>query len=527
MCVFEKSSIDCVPPCVPVLPDRIGRGAIEIEKKTQKKMINTQFLVGSGVLSGIVCKMVLNGRIGVVEVLVLMVCLAVVIPEILIRLRFFAFLSLNVDESIELPTKNIVGEKYRWLYNHNDVSVRSIQKSYGLSDLFWYLLAPAHAIHQEHTEQEDVRYEITSRLTRKICSVSKTKLRELSKKYVEPVLSGQHLTSMDRERRGNILRLREVFFPIFERVMFELVFQKELPEELNRVLCASAENVIEALKGMLSSHLLTHSHSHSITHTHNSSGGVLRDMDKRNALTIEIERLLIKNQKTLQLDPRLPSKEWALFLQGVVFTTAVVQLSEGAAHIGVALAQNRHVLDQVRAAKDKNLPYYIVDEVLRLWPLFGDAHRMAKNDISIPDAKKGDIQTIKKGTVLIFNYPEFHASETKWDDLNTFNPSRWKTISRKRDLNYIPFGVANNRPCPGARLSRHLLASVVEEIASSCEISSVVTHTRSLPCGGIATLKPRGDRTYSSLSLSLYLSQTTHTSQIHLSGCLCSCTVTS
>ena len=108
-----------------------------------------------------------------------------------------------------------------------------------------YFLAPAHAIHQEHTEASDIRYKITSNLTRKICAVSKSSLQDLAKKYVLPVLAEQNLKTIDTERRhgGHIVRLRSIFFPIFERVMFELVFEKELPEDLNRVLCASAENV--------------------------------------------------------------------------------------------------------------------------------------------------------------------------------------------------------------------------------------------------------------------------------------------
>lgn len=442
---------------------------------------NVKFIVASGVLSGLLAKAVLRGM-GILEIATMFVCLAFVVPEILIRLRFFAFLSVNRDESIEFPTKNVKGDMYKYLYNHKAVNIRSIQKRYGLSDLFWYFLAPAHAIHQEHTEASDIRYKITSNLTRKICAVSKSNLQNLAKKYVLPVLSEQNLKTIDTERRhgGHFVRLRSIFFPIFERVMFELVFEKELPEDLNRILCASAENVIEALKG-----------------------GVLRDMNKRNRLTVEIERLLIKNQKTLQLDSRLSSKEWALFLQGVVFTTAVVQLSEGAAHIGIALAQHPHVMSDLRSSKEKNLPYYVVDEVLRLWPLFGDAHRMASEDIKIPNAKKGEIEMIKKGTVLIFNYPDFHKSETKFTNINTFDPMRWKTL-KKRDLNYIPFGVPNNRPCPGARISRHLLASVVEEFASNCEITSVVEHSRSLPCGGIATLKPRGEKTFLWTTLFMY-----------------------
>ena len=177
-----------------------------------------------------------------------------------------------------------------------------------------------------------------------------------------PVLAEQNLKTIDTERRhgGHFVRLRSIFFPIFERVMFELVFEKELPEDLNRILCASAENVRNYSSNVHSNVISTRTHCARTQVIEALKGGVLRDMNKRNRLTVEIERLLIKNQKALQLDSRLSSKEWALFLQGVVFTTAVVQLSEGAAHIGIALAQHPDVMRDLRSSKEKNLPYVML-----------------------------------------------------------------------------------------------------------------------------------------------------------------------
>ena len=98
---------------------------------------NVKFIVASGVLSGLLAKAVLRGT-GILECATMFVCVAFVVPEILIRLRFLAFLSVNQDESIEFPTKNIKGDMYKYLYNHKAVNIRSIQRRYGLSDLFWY-----------------------------------------------------------------------------------------------------------------------------------------------------------------------------------------------------------------------------------------------------------------------------------------------------------------------------------------------------------------------------------------------------
>ena len=83
-----------------------------------KKVIidsNVKFIVASGVLSGLLAKAVLRGT-GILDCATMFVCVAFVVPEILIRLRFLAFLSVNQDESIEFPTKNIKGDMYKYLY---------------------------------------------------------------------------------------------------------------------------------------------------------------------------------------------------------------------------------------------------------------------------------------------------------------------------------------------------------------------------------------------------------------------------
>ena len=403
-----------------------------------------------------------------------------------------------------------------------------------------------------------MRYLITSQLTRKLCSASKERLESLTQKYMRRLLSPPRAdstaaweksrfwpgstdwTGKDSGDRAEqvIVRLRELFFPMFERIMYELVFDEELPDELNRVICASAENVIEAIKG-----------------------GSARDMKKRRALTCALEKLLIGDKaesctshaKRLGLDPRICAKEWALFLQGVFFTTAVVQLSEGAAHIGLGLAQKPDLVDELRGlifkeaqhegteehtatskppssprmdgrqeskgmgsdgvmrgrrkgATSKKLVEAIVTEAMRLWPLFGDAHRITSEDIKIPegdDPKKSSpdaaiARTIAKGTVLIFNYPKFHAegaSKAYGADWDTFEPKRW--VGRginERQMNYIPFGVTGNRPCPGKRISLVILRAVVREMVELVDLYSPVDHTRSLPCGGLCIVRKRSHK---------------------------------
>ena len=71
-------------------------------------------------------------------------------PAVLIGLRFRMLTEINGDTGYQLPNPalGVTGDEFKKLYNHKAASGRSKQSEYGLSDFFWYLLAPAHAIHQ-------------------------------------------------------------------------------------------------------------------------------------------------------------------------------------------------------------------------------------------------------------------------------------------------------------------------------------------------------------------------------------------
>jgi cytochrome P450 len=118
---------------------------------------------------------------------------------------------------------------------------------------------------------------------------------------------------------------------------------------------------------------------------------------------------------------------------------------------------------QVQVQVHAKIPICLTDvlrETLRVWPLFGIAHRITSDDIEIPTPAGAGTTTTKtktktttiipKGSVLCFNYPKYHSSG--FDDASKFIPERW-AHARERDSNYSPFGAARNRPCPGKRLS--------------------------------------------------------------------------
>merc|ERR1711871_1080861 len=119
---------------------------------------------------------------------------------------------------------------------------------------------------------------------------------------------------------------RHMFFPMFERMIFELVFPEQPCDEAGVQTCtASAENVLDAIKGVSQ-----------------------RKMDTRRALYEYLRTKLDQGAMQEDLDARVSDEEWALFLQGVFFTTGVVQLAEGMAHIATALAQHPEVLKKLR-----------------------------------------------------------------------------------------------------------------------------------------------------------------------------------
>eukprot|EP00658_Telonema_sp_P-2_P019388 TRINITY_DN17650_c0_g1_i5.p1 TRINITY_DN17650_c0_g1~~TRINITY_DN17650_c0_g1_i5.p1 ORF type:complete len:505 (+),score=165.69 TRINITY_DN17650_c0_g1_i5:95-1609(+) len=406
----------------------------------------------------------------------LSLCLALSLPPLFIALRFRALTEINGEEGVQLPdaSLDITGGKFKEVYNSPAADGRSKQSQYGLSDFFWYLLAPAHAIHQEHLESKDVRYQITAALTRKLVAVKEERLIAIAIKHAEALFSADKLGSgsFDASRHtgswdsGFLLgRSRDLFFPLFERMIFELVFEEEaMDDDENRVCCDSAENVLNAIKGT-----------------------ARREMNKRRELCDLLKaKLGQENSLNSKLDERIGQEEWALFLQGVFFTTGVVQLAEGMAHLAVALAQHPQVTEKLRnqPAGDSKYMGHVLAEALRVWPLFGIAHRITSDEIQVDDSDT----VLPAGSVLCFNYPKYHMEG--YEQPERFWPERWNKI-KERNSSYMPFGPTNNRPCPGKRLSQIWMKAVTQVMIERVDLFSSAEHTRSLPCGGPVLMLPR------------------------------------
>jgi Cytochrome P450 len=210
----------------------------------------------------------------------------------------------------------------------------------------------------------------------------------------------------------------------------------------------------------------------------------LRHMEKRRELT----EFLIGKAKDGNVAHPLPevlsTEEQALYLQGVFFNTAIVQMSEAMAHFLMAVAHHQHIQNQL-LADIENDRYFdrVIAETLRQYPLFGIAHRIASEDIAV-DGRT----TIAKGSVLCFHYPEYQRSG--FDNPERFDPDRWESLAG-REASYIPFGVTANRPCPAQALALVTMRAAGREFFRRFACYSTASHTRSIPNRGPCLIVPR------------------------------------
>ncbi|WP_220499372.1 cytochrome P450 [Microbispora sp. H10949] len=378
------------------------------------------------------------------------------LPGRVVALRGWVFTRINGDESIPVPGDLVGVDRFREVYSHPAASGRS--RGAALSDLFWYWLSPGPEMHQEHLEEGE-RYDAVALATRRILSVPRARAEELTRRCVTRALrDGQ-----GRERRG-VVRLRDLTMPAWAEFSYELVFGEECPPYARDLIVGNADDVVTSLK---------------------CCG--LRHMDRRDRLTAYLVESLprLRDDVRRELPPGLTDRERALYLQGAFFNTAVVQMSEATAHVLMALAQHPEVQDRARGGDDRYLDQ-VISETLRLYPLFGIAHRITTGEIPL-----GEGAAIPAGSVLCFDYPSFHRAG--FPDPERFDPGRFAPgHTPVRELNHIPFGMPANRPCPAWRLAPLMMRVAVREILGAYRLDSTAAHTRSLPNRGPCLLTPLG-----------------------------------
>jgi len=321
----------------------------------------------------------------------------------------------------------------------------------GLSDLLWYWLAPGPQMHQEHLEPGE-RYRTVARTTRQVLAVPHRRAGELATAATRRVLA-----ELPAGRTSHV-RLRDLMMPIWAEVYYELVFGEPCPRAARDLIVANADDVVTALKG---------------------TG--LRHLERRDRLTRYLLGRLESGTCPVVLPEPFSRPETAWYLQGAFFNTAVVQMSEAMAHILLCAAAYPAARSQVDddAALDR-----LIDETLRVHPLFGVAHRITSAPIVVDERV-----TLPAGSVLLFNYLAFQRTGPAADD--AFDPARWQRLSRKQ-AHFIPYGVTANRACPARGIAPVMLRAATREVLRRYAIASSAAHTRSLPSRGPAYLTPAG-----------------------------------
>ncbi|WP_206244266.1 cytochrome P450 [Novosphingobium terrae] len=372
------------------------------------------------------------------------------LPPAIIRLRGWVFTRINGEEGIAVPGPLVPVSQFRALYAHPAASGRS--RGAVLSDLFWYWLSPGADLHQEHLEAGQ-RYEDVAEATRRFLAMRKDKASDLATRSMRQVL--------DEGREDlHAIRLRDLMMPVWAGFYHELVFGKPCSPEVRDLIVGNADDVVTALKG-----------------------SSLRHMRRREALTAWLEQRLREGALIGRLPVTLSLKEQALYLQGVFFNTAVVQMSEAMTHLMLALAQHRAVQARVLSAlEDDRLLDRVIAETLRQFPLFGIAHRITQAPIEVAG------QTLPAGSVLCFNYADYQRSG--FSDPDRFDPDRWEGIAGHNQT-YIPFGVTENRPCPAHAIALVTMRAAARALLERFSCESSVSHTRSIPHRGPCILVPR------------------------------------
>ncbi|MFC4031823.1 cytochrome P450 [Streptomyces polygonati] len=375
------------------------------------------------------------------------------LPKAVIGLRVKVFAQVNGPEGVVVPDERVGPDRFAELYAHPAADGRS--RGAGLSDLFWYWLAPGPEVHQEHLEPGP-RYDAVARTTSAILAGGSAELSAAATRCAAAVLDELG------DGEATLVRLRDLMMPVWAEFFYGLVFREPCPPLARRLIVDNAEDVINSLKNTR-----------------------LRHMDRRARLTRYLLRRLAAGEVPHELPAELTTpRDRAHYLQGAFFNTAVVQMSEAMAHLLLVLAARPDLQRRLAEHPDDDHGLgNVMNETLRMYPLFGIAHRITSEDIDL-----GDGIGYPAGTVLCFDYPAYHA--TGYTDPERFDPDRWDHLSVK-DAHHIPFGVAANRPCPAWRLAPLAMRAVTREVLRRFTLHSSVSHTRSIPHRAPCLLVPR------------------------------------
>ncbi|RDI60348.1 cytochrome P450 [Nocardia pseudobrasiliensis] len=374
------------------------------------------------------------------------------LPASVVALRVRIFDLVNGETGLPTPSDRLPIGDFKRLYGHPAANGRSAGAA--LSDLFWYWLAPGPQVHQEHLEPGP-RYDAVAKTTRRILArLDRTAWTELVTRATSRIADELGTHAQHR------VRLRDLMMPIWAEVYYELVFAQPCPRTARDLITGNADDVVHSLKCTRPRH-----------------------MKRRARLTAYLRERIATDPPAEPLPAALTAQEQAYYLQGTFFNTAVVQMSEAMAHLLLAIATNPAVQDRLVADPlDDTYLDHVIDETLWHYPLFGIAHRITTDEIPAT----ANCPAVPTGSVLLFDYPRYQQGDRD----HRFDPDRWSQ-PESRPPQYIPFGIAANRPCPARGFATLTMRVCAREMLRRYHLDSAVEHTRSLPSRGPCVLTPR------------------------------------
>lgn len=173
----------------------------------------------------------------------------------------------------------------------------------------------------------------------------------------------------------------------------------------------------------------------------------------------------------------ISDEQIAKLIMGVFFHTGVIQVSEFVAHTIVALSQNANIQEKLKNnLTDDELMQRVLNETLRLYPLFGITNRITEHDYHMSNG-----QVIPEGMNIIFDFLACHAEGFVNPEI--FDPDRW--LKHKHpDTCYMPFGVGP-RMCPAKKFASDITAILVKRMLKHYSFISSIEHDRPLTGGGL------------------------------------------
>jgi hypothetical protein len=373
------------------------------------------------------------------------------------RLKIFS----NGVETLVLPSDEIRGKKVEWLLAHEHTRSKTGTSARALIEYFHYPVD----CHQENLEDSPLHLSL-AKATDRILSVPSKQLNDIAAQHLA------HIADLiQADKTHAVLRLRDMLLPALAKIFYSIIFRVECSDEVARTLAANTRNVLRAIKGMS-----------------------LPDLSLRQTALACIEEELDRQDGCAHLftdgnDPacELSIRTRAKHIQGVFFNTGMIQVSEFASHVLVAVAQHPDVEQALLDHPDDNsYVERVLTETLRMYPLFGVTNRVTTEDIPLDNGLE-----IEKGVQLLFNF-ERHQ-RVGYDAADTFNPDRWKQ-TKLSEANYMPFG-AGYRRCPAERVSRALTKAIALAVLRDYTVHAPILHDRPLEGGGLCCIFRRGEDT--------------------------------